>query len=115
MLLPTKLASLNHIVRDFNSIIYEIAHSHKNIKIIDHPLGEYCDINGCLKDQLGRYDRELNAPLARDALHLGKRGLRLLAKTLKSSVVGKFSGIPTRTGQQGPPSQRVINDGYQPT
>ena len=115
LLLPTKLTSLNHVIRDFNSIMYEIAHSHKNIKIIDHPLGEYCDINGCLNDQAGRYDRESNAPLTQDTLHLGKHGLRILAKTLKSSVVGKFSGHPTRTGQQGPPTERVINGGHQPS
>ena len=115
LLLPTKLASLNHVVRDFNNIIYEIAHSNKNIKIIDHPLGELCDGNGCLKDQLGRFDHASNAPLTRDTLHLGKRGLRLLAKTLKSSVVGKFLGQSSRTGQHRAPTVRVNDGGNQPT
>ena len=73
--LPTKLESLNYTVRNFNSILHEISNSYNNVKIIDYPLNELCDEHGCLKSEYGRYDKENHMPLARDTLHLGRRGL----------------------------------------
>ena len=112
LLLPTKLTSLNYHVREFNSILHDICHSMKNVNVIDHPLNDLCDSHGCLRGELGRYDRESNGPLTRDTLHLGKKGLRLLAKTIKSNVVKSRAA---RSGQQGAASNRSHRDGYQPT
>ena len=112
LLLPTKLESLNYIVRDFNSILVDISHSYSNVKIIDHPLSELCDERGCLKPDLGRYDRELGAPLTKDTLHLGKKGLRLFAKSIKTGILGKFksrAATSTGRGQHGVSAGGGIN------
>ena len=89
LLLPTKLESLNHRVKDFNSILHEISYRHKNVYIIDKPISQLCGSNGCLKEEFGRFDRQSGSPLARDTLHLGKKGLRLFAASIKSAVMGK--------------------------
>ena len=112
LLLPTKLPSLNYRVREFNNILHEISHSLKNVNVIDHPLDELCDTHGCLRGELGRYDRESSGPLTRDTLHLGKKGLRLLARTIKSNIVKSRT---SRSGQQGAVSNRTHREGYQPT
>ena len=115
MLLPTKLQTLNYRVREFNNILHDISHSLKNVNVIDHPLAELCNPQGCLRDELGRYDREANGPLTRDQLHLGKKGLRIFAKTIKTSVVGRLKSHTARPGQQGATSEGSHNDGYQPS
>ena len=93
----------------------DISHSYSNVKIIDHPLSELCDERGCLKAELGRYDRDLAEPLARDTLHLGKKGLRLFAKTLKTGILGKFKSRATSTGQRRAAPDTIHQDGYQPS
>ena len=98
LLLPTKLESLNIRVREFNNILLDLSHSYKNINVVDHPIAELCNAGGSLRDDLGRYDRDSQAPLAKDALHLGKKGLRIFAKTLKSSVIGRYK---SQQGQHG--------------
>ena len=115
LLLPTKLQSLNYRVREFNSILHDISHSIKNVNVIDHPLAELCDAQGCLRGEFGRYDREANGPLTRDTLHLGKKGLRLFAKTIKSCVVGRPGSRAARPGQQETAQDRNHHDGYQPS
>ena len=113
LLLPTKLSTLNYRVREFNNILHDISHSIKNVNVFDHRLDDLCDSHGCLKEELGRYDRESNGPLTKDTLHLGKKGLRLLAKTIKSSVLKSRS---VNSGQQGAVSNhRDHRDGYQPS
>ena len=113
LLLPTKLDSINYRVKELNNVLRDISHSHKNISTIDHPFNELCDDNGCLKAEYGRFDKESGTPLSRDALHLGKKGLRLLAVSLKSSVMGKYKRQGQR--QQGPSAERGRHDGYQST
>ena len=98
LLLPTKLPSLNYKVKELNGIIREISHSFKNVFVIEHPFDQLCKSDGCLKDDCGRFDKDAGIPLARDALHLGKKGLRLFAMSMKSSIVGKFKH--SRPGQQ---------------
>lgn len=115
LLLPTKLESLNYRVRDFNNMLHDISHSYKNVHVIDHPLAELCNSQGCLRDELGRYDRESQGPLTRDTLHLGKKGLRLFARTIKSCVVGRFRSSSTRSGQLGATAGGNHHNGYQPT
>ena len=111
LLLPTKLPSLNYHVREFNSILHDISHSIKNVNVVDHPFDQLCDTHGCLRGELGRYDRQSNGPLTRDTLHLGKKGLCLLAKTIKSCIV-KSRSTHIRPGQQGATSNSS-HDGYQ--
>ena len=115
LLLPTKLESLNYRVREFNNVLHDLSNSFKNVNIIDHLLNELCNSHGCLRDELGRYDREAQDHLARDKLHLGKKGLRLFAKTIKSCVIGKFRNNSTRSGQQEATSTGSHRDGYQPS
>ena len=83
------------------------------MNVIDFPLTDLCDARGCLKPDLGRYDRESGTPLARDTLHLDKRGLRILAKTFKTMIVGKSKR--RSTGQQGGTSDLNQRDGHQPS
>ena len=113
LLLPTKLESLNYRVREFNNILHDISHSIRNVNVIDHPLADLCDAHGCLRDEFGRYDRELQAPLTRDALHLGKKGLRLFARTIKSRIIKKSRRNSTHPGQQDATSDSTHRDGYQ--
>ncbi len=82
--------------------------------IVNQPLAELCNARGCLKDELGRYDKVAGTPLIRDALHLGKSGLRILAKVLKFSVVGRYKSSNSHTGQHGA-SAGSHQDGYQPS
>ena len=112
LLLPTKLGSLNYRVRDMNNILHDIAHTHKNISVINQHVDKLCDSNGLLMDEFGRYDREAGTFLARDVLHLGKKGLRLFAMSIKSSIMGKYKkqdqGQPTTSAERG------TQNGYQP-
>ena len=90
--------------------MHHISHSIKNVNVIELPLGDLCKPHICLKEELGRYDRQSNGPLKKDTLHLG---LRLVAKTIKSSVVKCRS---VNSGQQRAVSNRRNHrDGYQPS
>ena len=88
--LPTKLESLNFRVKELNCVLQDLAYSYKNVSVIQHPFAQLCNSNGSLRDDCGRFDKESGTPLARDALHLGKKGLRLFASSIKTSIVGKF-------------------------
>lgn len=92
-------------------MLRDISHSHKNISIIDHPFNQLCNNDGCLRDEFGRYDKESGTPLSRDALHLGKKGLRLLAVSIKSCVMGKYKRQGQR--QQGTTAEQGNHEGYQ--
>ena len=111
LLLPTKLDSINYRVKELNNVLRDISHSHKNISIIDHPFNQLCNNDGCLRDEFGRYDKESGTPLSRDALHLGKKGLRLLAVSIKSCVMGKYKRQGQR--QQGTTAEQGNHEGYQ--
>ena len=113
LLLPTKLSSLNYKVKELNGIIWEISHSFKNVFVIEHTFDQLCKSDGCLKDNCGRLDKEAGIPLAKDTLHLGKRGLRLFAISIKSSIVGKFKH--TGPGQQRVSAERDNHEGNQST
>ena len=115
LLLPTKLESLNHRVRDFNSMLYDISHGNKNIHVIDHPLAELCDSKGCLKDEFGRFDLTLQTHLSKDVLHLGKKGLRIFVKTLKTNIVGKIKSSTSRQEQHRAASGGNHRGGEQPS
>ena len=101
---------LQEFVITVKSVLREISHSHKNIFVVEHQYDQLCDSNDRLKDEFGRHDRESGAPLSQDALHFGKKGLRLLAMSLKSSVMGKNK----RQGGRGTAEPGHQAD-YQPT
>ena len=111
LLLPTKLDSINYRVKELNNVLRDICHSYKNMSVIDHPFTQLCNDNDCLKDEFGRFDKESGTPLSRDALHLGKKGLRLLAVTIKSCIMGKYKRHDQR--QQRATADRGNQDGYQ--
>jgi len=62
-------------------MILDLTYSYKNIYIIDHTA-----FGDKLSDDFGRWDKENGCPNTRDALHLGKKGIRLFAAKIKSSV-----------------------------
>ena len=105
------MESLNYIVRDFNNILIDISHSYKNVKILDHSLSDFCNVRGCLKDELGRFDQESGTHLSRDTLHLGKKGLRLFSKSIKVGVLGSYKKRVTNIGQQRAATDTENRDG----
>ena len=115
LLLPTKIYSLNYRVKELNNVLRDISHRYRNIFIIDHPTNQLCNNNGCLKDEYGRFDKEAGTPLSREILHLGKKGLRLFAASLKSSVMRKFNNQEQGQGQPRASAGRGHRNGYQPT
>ena len=87
-------------MKEFNSILREISHTCKNISIIDHPFTQLCKNDGCLKEEYGRFDKSAGTPLLNDALHLGKKGLRVFAASIKTGILGRFrKQEQTRPGQ----------------
>jgi alkylated DNA repair dioxygenase AlkB len=100
LLLPTKLSSLNYRVKELNNIMQEMSHSHKNVYVLDNDISQYCDKSGVLMSVLGRHDKATGRPLDHDALHLGKQGLRLLARAIRSNIV-RFNKATARKSIQG--------------
>ena len=87
LLLPTKSKNLNQRVKSFNDSILDMSYIHKNISIIDNAL-----FGDCLTDEFGRWDSVAGKPNSQDILHLGKKGIRVLAKNIKSSVINRGKG-----------------------
>ena len=100
LLLPTKLSSINYRVKELNNIMQEMSHSHKNVYVLDNDISQYCDRSGVLRSELGRHDKATGRPLDQDALHLGKQGLRLLARAIRSNIV-RFNKATARKSIQG--------------
>ena len=87
LLLPTKLDSLNYRANELNNMLIEISHSNRNVFIIEHPRSLLCNSSGYLKPGIGRFDKGKNVPLDSDSLHLGIRGIRILARTIKEAIL----------------------------
>ena len=111
MLLPTKLNSLNYIIREYNNCLVDLAYRHRNINLIDHP--DFIGHEGYLKDDLGRYID--GRPNAIDVVHLGKKGIRLLAKQIKECILKRtlFNKRNNTTAAVSSPGNHH-RDGYQP-
>lgn len=131
LLLPTRLTPLNHRVRDFNNLILDMTVRISRACIIEHSLfGDH------LSDEHGRWKKESESsnvytPKTEDSLHLGKSGIRILAKNLKQTVIGRpksesetrFNGgrgsyrralgIGPRRRSGGSPLLSPSHDGYQ--
>ena len=100
-LLPTKIRYLNNEVCVFNNLLFELAEKYDYIKIIDS-FSSIADSNGSLCHTLGRFDKLANCPNRLDSIHLGSRGIKILACKLKSSIIRQKTSqaLPTADGYQ---------------
>ena len=80
------------MVKRLNELLYDLAYHHKFIKLIDNNV-----FGDTLRDEMGRWDSKNKRFLDDDTVHLGKSGLRMFAKNLKSFIVG--SKPKPRVGQ----------------
>ena len=106
LLLPTKLDSLNYRANELNNMLIDISHSNRNVFIIEHPRSLLCNSSGNIKPSMGRFDKVKNVPLDSDSLHLGIRGIRILARTIKESILPRNRGR-RRYQVQGTPGNRA--------
>ena len=106
LILPTKLDSLNYQANELNNMLIEISHSNRNVFIIEHPRSLLCNLSGNLKPSMGRFDKVKNVPLDSDSLHLGIRGIRILARTIKESILPRNRGRH-RYQVQGTPGNKA--------
>ena len=88
-LLPTRSDTLNYRIKQFNDKLLDMTYRLKNVNVIDNSM-----FGNLLTDEHGRWDINADKPLRRDILHLGKKGLRLLAKNFKSCVINKGKSQP---------------------
>ena len=116
LLLPTRSKSLNYQVREFNNLLLEMTYSYRNISVIDHAV--FGDV---LTNEHGRWNADEERHDTNDALHLGKKGIRLFAAKLKSAVMEKGKNQSrTRFDGGGGHYRNAVErgaghrDGYQP-
>lgn len=77
--LPTKLHVLNHRASIFNRLLSEYVYENPKLRIISHY--EFVSPDNVLKPEFCCYKNQ------NDVLHLGKQGIKLLAKSLKDSIL----------------------------
>lgn len=61
-----------------------MSYKYKNIRIIDNS-----GFGRCLSDDHGRWNFQDQRPLVSDCVHLGRKGIRMLAMNIKGAVIGK--------------------------
>ncbi len=86
LLLPTKSSYLNVRVNEFNNHILDMSFNRKNMFVIDN------SILGLDKGSLSpRYGRHYSngMPNANDVVHLGRDGLRIFSKNIKSCIMNR--------------------------
>lgn len=92
-LLPTKNPRLNQRVLEFNALLFGfLANDVRGEGVRSVNLTNFVDgqQGGVLREDYGVWDTRTNAYSKRDILHLGRQGIRLLAKTICESVQNKF-------------------------
>ena len=77
---------------ELNNMLVEISHSNRNVFIIEHARSLLYSPPGLLKPGMGRFDKGKNVPLDSDSLHLGIKGIRILAKTIKEAIIPRNRG-----------------------
>lgn len=91
-LLPTKNFKLNKRVIQFNTLLFDFISTKKDsegVQCLD--FSEFVDADhGILREDLGTWDSQNNCYNKKDILHLGKIGIRLLAKVVKQSLLHKY-------------------------
>ena len=83
--LSTNSDLLNRTVREFNNLMLDLAHSYRRIHIIE--TSSVADRFGILIDEFGRFDKHTGKYIDHDILHLGIRGLRIFAASMKNAVI----------------------------
>ena len=91
-LLPTKSQNLNQRVLKFNSLLFEfLANDIRGEGVRSTNVTEFVDHeHGVLKEEYGVWDTKSNNYSKRDILHMGKLGIRLLARIIRDSVYTKL-------------------------
>ena len=105
LVLPTKLDLLNRRVREFNNMLLDLAHNYRRINIIE--TSSVADRYGILIDEFGRFDKWAGKCMDHDILHLGIRGLRIFAKSVKDAVIN------SRKRNTGNINSSQVVQGYQ--
>ena len=91
-LLPTKNQRLNQRVLEFNALLFEfLANDVRGEGVRSSNLSAFVDEQwGVLREEYGVWDTRSNSYNKRDILHLGRQGIRLLAKTIRENVFTKL-------------------------
>ena len=91
-LLPTKNQRLNNRVLKFNSLLFEfLANDEHGEGVRSTNLSGFVDDDlGVLREEYGVWDTRISAYSKRDILHLGRIGIRLLAKVVRESIQTKL-------------------------
>ena len=91
-LLPTKNKRLNDRVLKFNDLLFNfLANDQRGEGIRSANLSMFVDEeHGVLREDYGVWDNRISAYSKRDILHLGKLGIRILAKVMRDSVHTKL-------------------------
>ena len=88
-LLPTKNIKLNKRVVQFNSLLFKFLAENKGSEGVQClNFNDFVD-RGILKEELGTWDVQSSCFNKKDILHLGKLGIRLLAKVVKEGLLNK--------------------------
>ena len=91
-ILPTKNFKLNKRVVQFNELLFDFVATNDcsdGVRCLD--FNEFVDFNhNILREDLGTWDSQNNEFNKKDVLHLGKMGIRFLAKLVKQSVLHKY-------------------------
>ena len=112
LLLPTKSKSLNYRVNEFNSMLLDMTHNYRNLYIIDHSI--LCDREGFLQNEFGTWDIKNECHSITDTLHLGKKGIRIFCRTIKTNVMGAKNRFKDRfRGNYREAAERGHRGGYQ--
>ena len=113
--MPSRLDSLNFRIRDFNTMLLDMTCKHRQVSIIEHSL-----FGDKLSDTHGRWTPDGDGsnsyiPKLDDNLHLGKIGIRLLAKSIKQAVVSKAKpqSVQRFNGGRGSYRRAVVQGRHQ--
>ena len=103
-------------LENFNLLV-DMAHSHRNIYLIEHP--KFSGEEGLLRDEFGRFRDGLPNPI--DILHLGEKGIRLFAQQIKYRILERQSSTRGKVNSSRRDSRTAVGspsahhcDGYQP-
>ena len=90
-LLPTKNERLNQRVLKFNQMLFDfLANDPRGKCVRSANFSEFVDHNqGTLREDLGVWDSNAGGYNKKDILHLGRTGIRLLAKIIRECVLMK--------------------------
>lgn len=89
-ILPTKNLKLNRRVLQFNSSLFNYLANGDSEGVRSFDYNEFVNDNGILKEELGTWDMGNGCFNTKDILHLGKAGVRILAKIVKQGILHKM-------------------------